>query len=349
VIDSPPEAPLRPTLNFTVAWTVFGLISFLIAGSALQLMNLAWGLWVSEIILLGGLAAIGYQLIGFRPLAAMGLQRFDARSFGWGFAFGVINFFAWAAPLMAGARAIFPKSMVDQFDSAHVFERATTIELALILVGVCVAAPVGEELFFRGFFQRGLEVARGGPRAIVVTAFVFSAFHLDPVGLTARFELGVLFGLLAWRAGSLWPAIAAHAANNLVSSLLFLSTRDQAEDVVDMDWRVPVMMWLVGNAVLLALVRSSWDRLPAPEPMAWVDAPLRSPAKRFAPWVLAGCAAVGLLLAIDLRGVRLNLLDAQLQVRKPLRERGDVKQLRARVRHGAAEQSEYEAKIRSLQ
>ncbi len=347
MIDSPPEPPLRPTLNFTVAWTVFALITFLLLGFAAQLMHLAWGLWFSEVFLFAGLSVIGFQLIGFKPIRAMGLHRFDARTFGLGFGFGLVNYFAWAMPLMATAQAIFPKAMVDQFDSAQVFERSTTVELALVLLGVSIAAPIGEELLFRGFFQRGVELHRGAPRAIVLTAFIFSAFHLDPVGLTARFELGVLFGLLAWRAGSLWPAIAAHSANNLISSAIFLTAGERAKEA-DQVWWVPVVMLLVGNAALFVLVRNSWHLLPVAEPMAFEDAPSKAPARLFLPWVAAGLVSISLLLVVDLRGVQLNLLEAQLQPGKTIRGRDEVKALRVKVRSGEAELQEYETLVRSL-
>lgn len=346
MIDTPPEPPLRPAFAFTVAWTVFAMTTFLFVGFAAQTMQLAWGLWFSEIILFLGLAVIGYQLIGFLPLRAMGLQRFDGRAFGLGFALGLVNYFAWAVPLMAAAQAIFPRSMVEQFDTSQIFSRATPLELAIVLAGVSIAAPLGEELFFRGFMQRGLELHRGAPRAIVVTAFVFSAFHLDPVGLTARFELGVLFGLLVWRSGSLWPAIAAHSANNLISSVLFLLSGDAKE--ADLVWWMPVSLLVLGNAALFVLVRFAWNRLPVAEPMAWVEGPVTKPWRAFLPWVLAGLLSVGLVLAIDLRGVQLNLLDAKLQTGKLISKRPEVKELRAKARRGEAEVSEYEQLVRSL-
>jgi membrane protease YdiL (CAAX protease family) len=230
----PPELPL----TWTLGWSVLALGTFLVVGGTAQFLHLAWGMWFSEVVLFAGLAVVGYQLIRVRPLRAMGLDRFDGGSLGLGFAFGLINYFAWAVPTMALAQAVFPKAMVERFDSAQIFARHSTIELVIVLVGVTLAAPFGEELFFRGFLQRGIGAARGAPRAIVVTAFVFSAFHLDPVGLLARFELGVLFGLLAWRSGSLWAAMGAHAANNAISSLLFLVAGDASEG--ELVWWAPV-------------------------------------------------------------------------------------------------------------
>jgi len=349
VIDSPPAPPPpRPSLPFTVAWTIFALLSFLVVGGTAQMMQLAWGLWFSEIVVFCGLAVIGFQIARLSPLRAMGLQAFDARTFGLGFLFGLVNYVAWAVPLMAAAQRIFPKAMVDQFDSSQVFERASSTELAIVLVGVSVAAPLGEEMIFRGFFQRGLVRQWGAPVAIGLTAFVFSAFHLDPVGLAARFELGVLFGVLAWRAGSLWPALAAHGANNLISSLLFLGAGDAKEE--DLAWWVPVLMFIFGNLALMALVRFARPRLvrPAEDPVLASSGEQLAVWPLFRPWIVAATASVALLLALDWRGVQLNLLDAQLQPGKSVSKRAEVKELRARVRRGEAGFRDYELLIKAL-
>jgi hypothetical protein len=334
-------------LAFTVVWAGFALITFLCVGFFAQSMQLAWGLWFSEIIVFVGLSVIGYQLVGLKPLRAMGLQRFDTRAFGLGFAFGLVNYVAWAVPLMAAAQSIFPKWMVERFESSQIFERTTPVELALLLAGVCIAAPLGEEMFFRGFLQRALGLHRGAPRAIVVTAALFSAFHLDPVGLAARFELGVLFGLLAWKAKSLWPAIAAHAANNFISSLLFLASGDAKEE--DLAWQVPAAMFVIGNLALVGLFQFARSRLEVEEPMALKEGPPPDLVGLFLPWAAAALVSLTLILAIDLRGVQLNILDRQLQPGKTIGKRDDVKELRARVRRGEGEVRDYELLVRSLQ
>lgn len=346
MIDSPPEPPPRIPFSFVVAWTIFALTVFLFGGFAAQMLQMAWGLWFSELIIFVGLAVIGFQVVGLAPLRAMGLHRFQPRAFGWGFGLGVVNYVAWAVPLMAAAEAIFPKELVEQADSSRIFERVTPVELSIILLAVTIAAPLGEELFFRGFFQRGLALNRGAPRAIVVSAFVFSAFHLDVVGLTARFELGVLFGILAWRSGSLWPAIGAHAANNFVSSMLFLAFGHAKEEQIS--WQAPVVMLIVGNLALYTLVRLAWDRLPVREPMALVEVPPKAPGRLFLPWLGAALASIALLLVVDLRGVQLNLIDLRLQPGETLRARDDVKALRARVRRGEAALQDYELRMKEL-
>ncbi len=331
-----------PSTRFFVVWSLFTLATYVAVGSTAQMLHLAWGLWASELVLFAGLAVIGWQVAGFAPKAAFGMTRFEGRSFGLGVAYGTINYLAWAVPLMALAEAIFPQRIVEMFDSSQLFNRNSQLEVVIAIAGAAIAAPFCEELFFRGFVQQGF---REAPRGIVVTALIFSAFHFDPVGFMARFELGVLFGLLAWRAGSLWPAIGAHAANNTVSTLLFFLSGDEKD--AELVWWVPVLLFVVGNSALYVLARATKGTLTAREPMQRVAIDVKPPATLFAPWVLGGVASFLLLLAVDWRGVALNLIDARLQPAQRLRTSDDVKALRAKARAGDAPLSDYEARLQS--
>jgi hypothetical protein len=84
----------------------------------------------------------------------------------------------------------------------------------VVVVVACLLAPLCEEAAFRGYLQRTLARAVGPAPAILLAALLFALRHLDPVRFPALVLLGALFGWLAWRTGSLWPAVAAHAANN---------------------------------------------------------------------------------------------------------------------------------------
>jgi hypothetical protein len=48
----------------------------------------------------------------------------------------------------------------------------------------------------------------------VLAGLAFALMHLDPVRFPALLGLGALYGWLAWRAGSIWPSVLAHATNN---------------------------------------------------------------------------------------------------------------------------------------
>jgi len=92
-------------------------------------------------------------------------------------------------------------------------KRNTVQDLLLNLVLVAAFAGVGEELFFRGVLQRlFIKLFKNPWAGILVTAFIFSAIHLQFYGFIPRFILGILLGLLYWYSGSLWPAIIAHFA-----------------------------------------------------------------------------------------------------------------------------------------
>jgi len=79
--------------------------------------------------------------------------------------------------------------------------------------------PISEELFFRGFIFRGL-IPRLGPwGAMLVSAAVFSFFHLSVGVLIPILITGFLLAWLYWRTGSLWASIGAHAGQNTLALL----------------------------------------------------------------------------------------------------------------------------------
>lgn len=85
--------------------------------------------------------------------------------------------------------------------------------VSLLIVGVL--AGVSEELFFRGALQRIFMSGRMNVHvAIWLTAFVFSAFHLQFFGFFPRLLLGAYFGYLFYWSKSLWLPIVMHVFNN---------------------------------------------------------------------------------------------------------------------------------------
>lgn len=86
--------------------------------------------------------------------------------------------------------------------------------LALAVAAAGVAAPIAEELFFRGYVQTRLCRRWGTWAGIAVTAALFGLVHLDWIHSPSAFLIGLYLGWLAARSGSIAPAVAAHAANN---------------------------------------------------------------------------------------------------------------------------------------
>lgn len=92
----------------------------------------------------------------------------------------------------------------------------------IINLGLMAILPaVGEELLFRGLIQQKLFACfKNIHTSIWVTAFLFSALHLQFFGFFPRFLLGALLGYMFYWSGSLWLPIIAHFTNNAVALLM---------------------------------------------------------------------------------------------------------------------------------
>lgn len=102
----------------------------------------------------------------------------------------------------------------------HALDTAGEHPLLLVLA-VIVAAPISEELLFRGFLYRGW-LAHLKPWALaLLTSVLWAALHVQ-YGLSELATI-VLAGLalseLRRRTGSLWPPLWCHAVLNVIASL----------------------------------------------------------------------------------------------------------------------------------
>jgi membrane protease YdiL (CAAX protease family) len=90
--------------------------------------------------------------------------------------------------------------------------------LAVLVVGAL--APVGEELFFRGYVLTRLRRVWSAGPAILVTAIAFGVIHGEWVHAVLATGIGLYLGLVAERSASVIPAVICHVANNAASVLL---------------------------------------------------------------------------------------------------------------------------------
>jgi uncharacterized protein len=132
------------------------------------------------------------------------------------------------------------------------------LNVLAVVVLVTVIAPLGEELFFRGFFFGALRNRHGPWPAALITGIVFGGIHVGPAGfLVPLMIFGVGLCLLYEWTGSLYPAIALHALNNSFALGWNLNW----------DWQIAAMMSGSTTAALLCawlLARLLGDgRLPA--------------------------------------------------------------------------------------
>lgn len=84
----------------------------------------------------------------------------------------------------------------------------------VFIVAIGIFPGIGEELFFRGFFQRRMLQRYGPWVAIGVTSVVFGLFHITPHAIALATIIGVWLGVIAWRTNSIWPSACCHAFIN---------------------------------------------------------------------------------------------------------------------------------------
>ena len=97
---------------------------------------------------------------------------------------------------------------------------ATPAALVLAILVVGGLAPVGEEMFFRGYMQTRLRRVWSAGPAILLTALAFGVIHGEWVHGVLAAGIGVYLGLVAERTASVVPPVLCHVANNTVSALL---------------------------------------------------------------------------------------------------------------------------------
>jgi len=100
----------------------------------------------------------------------------------------------------------------------------TISDLLFNLFLIALIPAIGEEMFFRGVIQKKLQLIITNPHiAIFISAFIFSAIHMQFFGLLPRFVLGIILGYLFYYSANLWMSVLAHFINNALGVLLMYS------------------------------------------------------------------------------------------------------------------------------
>jgi len=130
-----------------------------------------------------------------------------------------------------------------------------------------VVAAVTEELLFRGLILRGFLQNYSARKAIVVSALLFGAFHLNPWQFTGAVVLGGVFAWWFVKTRSLLPCLFGHALNNGLP-LIALAIPQLKDLGFVSDGTGPVKfqpLWLDGLGLLLAAVGLWWTARELPK------------------------------------------------------------------------------------
>lgn len=121
-------------------------------------------------------------------------------------------------------------SLKETTEMFTTFDSFGTFLLAFVVVAILPG--IGEELLFRGLLQNSLHRwSKNAHVAIWVSAFLFSAIHMQFYGLFPRMILGALFGYLYVWSGNLWYPIIAHIANNGFALIVAYMYQTEVTDI----------------------------------------------------------------------------------------------------------------------
>jgi uncharacterized protein len=121
--------------------------------------------------------------------------------------------------LVNGVGLLFGRPIVNEFMST-IYKTASPIWL--LWIALIIAAPLFEELFFRGFLFKGLVNSPLGLFGTVIfTAAVWALIHVqyDYFDIGAIFIGGIFLGYARFKSDSILVPIAMHGVANLVATL----------------------------------------------------------------------------------------------------------------------------------
>lgn len=131
--------------------------------------------------------------------------------------------------------------------------------IPLNLISCCILAPLCEEAFYRGTFERQLLKTNWNPwYAIVISAFVFALMHFDLYVSTLTFGAGLLMGWIFYRTRNIWLTVFLHFVNNTFSSGTDLLDTYFEDPFSGMDYPFygDVILLVVGIVLLCVAVRA---------------------------------------------------------------------------------------------
>ena len=175
--------------------------------------------------------------------------------------FVILSFFL-AFQLLVQAVSYGLEALLNQFDLSlmELLESSSAnMDSFSMLLYIGIAAPITEELIFRGLILRSLE-PYGKGIAILVSAFLFGMFHGNPIQTPFAMLVGVILAYTTLEYNILW-AMVLHMINNLILGdtlpRLLEGIRYGISDTVT--WGII----LVAALAALTITLVNWRKVPA--------------------------------------------------------------------------------------
>ena len=135
------------------------------------------------------------------------------------------------------------------------------------IISIAIMAPLVEELLFRGAIQGHL--LRKGMKpvyAILIASAVFGIVHMNPIQIPFAFAIGMIFGWLYYRTGSVVPGIIGHFINNSIACIQMAVMTKEEFNTKTIEWLgegPTYALFAISLAVTIGMFLYLKKRLPA--------------------------------------------------------------------------------------
>jgi membrane protease YdiL (CAAX protease family) len=214
---------------------------------------------------LPSLAALGLHGVPIAP--ALGVQNLPRRLAFLALAAG-FGFWVASLGLIEVQYALWPppEGYLEGFRRLHDALRPhSTLDAIWSAIAIAAAPAVFEEITVRGVLLPALRPSLGSTGAVLTSAVVFAAMHLDLYRFAFTLAVGAALGLLRVRTGSLWPSILAHGTLNLLTFATAPWLDDPTQPLPDPRPGLGAGLFVVGVVVAVFVFRSLGRPLTPPE------------------------------------------------------------------------------------
>ena len=134
------------------------------------------------------------------------------------------------------------------------------------IISITIMAPLVEELLFRGAIQ-GYMLRKGIKplNAILIASAIFGIVHMNPIQIPFAFAIGLIFGWLNYRTGSVVPGIIGLFINNSIACLQMATLTEEEFNTktIDLIGEVPTyLLFAASLAVTIGMFHYLKKRLP---------------------------------------------------------------------------------------
>ena len=135
------------------------------------------------------------------------------------------------------------------------------------IISITIMAPLVEELLFRGAIQ-GYMLRKGMKplNSILIASAIFGIVHMNPIQIPFAFAIGLIFGWLYYRTGSVVPGIIGHFINNSIACLQMATLTEEEFNTKTIEWLgegPTYALFAISLAVMIGMFLYLKKRLPA--------------------------------------------------------------------------------------